>query len=225
MPIDVVVGGEFACFTRPEMKVERVSYDVMTPSAARGILEAIFWKPAIRYRVEAITPLKPVQFIQVRRSEVKKGVERIYKKDWQEGRELTGIDISDTSNTRVQRASLLLKDVAYRIQGDIELVRYGRGENRAKYYSQFERRVDRGQCYRRPYLGCREFSAWFREPTDDDVPVLGTRPLGRMLFDLEYEPEDGGPHRYDVTPHFFFAKVEDGVLHVPQEKYDGLFHA
>lgn len=221
-PLSVVVGGEFACFTRPEMKVERVSYDMMTPSAARGILESIFWKPAFHWCVQTITPLEPIQFIQLRRSEVKEKAAVPSKKDWKEGRPIRTINVDakekgrpNTPKTRVQRSTLALKDVAYRIEADIELVRYGKQEHPAKYRDQFRRRVERGQCYRRPYLGCREFAAWFRPPTDEDTPVLGDRPLGRMLFDIRYDPVNASNKHYEATPHFFYAELEEGVLHVP----------
>ena len=228
-PLQVVVGGKFACFTRPEMKVERVSYDVMTPSAARGILEAIFWKPAIRYRIQRITPLKPIQFLQLRRAEVKKKATRIYKADWKEGREVKTINVDATDKSkpnkptvRALRSTLALKDVAYLIEADIDLVRYGKNEHPAKYRDQFRRRVSRGQCYTRPYLGCREFSAWFK-PTGEEEPAEGTRPLGRMLFDIRYNAVNKDDNHYDATPHFFFAKLEDGVLHIPQNKYDEIY--
>jgi CRISPR-associated protein Cas5d len=231
-PLSVVVGSEFACFTRPEMKVERVSYDVMTPSAARGILESIFWKPAFHWRIQSITPLKPIQHVQLRRSEVKDEAVVPSKKTWKEGHPVRTIDVDakeksrpNTPKTRVLRTTLALKDVAYRIEANVELVRYGKKEHPAKYRDQFRRRVERGQCYRRPYLGCREFAAWFRPATEDDTPVLGDRPLGRMLFDIRYDPEDASSKHYNATPHFFHAELEDGVLHVPngEEGTDDLY--
>lgn len=225
-PLQVVVGSDFACFTRPELKVERVSYDVMTPSAARGVLESIFWKPAFRWRIQSITPLKPIQHIQLRRSEVKEKASVPTKKDWIEGRPIKTIDVDakqksrpNTPKTRALRTTLALKDVAYLIQADVHLVGYGKNEHPAKYRDQFRRRVNRGACFKRPYMGCREFAAWFRAPTEQDTPALGSRPLGRMLFDIEYAEVDATTQHYEATPHFFNASLEDGVLHVPQTLY------
>ena len=235
MNISVVAGGSFACFTRPEMKVERVSYEVMTPSAARGLLEAIFWKPAIAYRIQSITPLKPVRFTSLRRSEVKRKASVPGKTNWKQGKPVKPINVDEMEKSRpgvpavrTLRSTLALKDVAYRIEADFDLVRYGREEAaqhgregaKAKYRDQIRRRIARGQCYRRPYLGCREFAAWFRPPTDDDTPALGTQPLGRMLFDICFDPVDSAVKHYDATPHFFSAELEEGVLHVPQDLYE-----
>jgi CRISPR-associated protein Cas5d len=230
MSIEVVVGGAFACFTRPELKVERVSYDVMTPSAARGVLRSIFWKPAIAYRIVSITPLRPIQFVQLRRSEVEETAVVPTRKDWEQGRPVRTIDVDkkragrpNVDKTRALRSTLALKDVAYLIEADFELVRYGKSEHPAKYRDQIRRRIHRGQCYQRPYLGCREFAAWFRpKREEEDKPVLGTRPLGRMLFDIKFEPVREEVKHYEATPHFFFAKLEDGVLHVRDHYADFL---
>jgi len=225
-PLQVVVGSTFACFTRPEMKVERVSYDVMTPSAARGILESIFWKPAFMWRIQTITPLKPIQHIQLRRSEVKKKAVSPSKKDWMQGREVSTIDVDakeksrpNTPSVRALRSTLALKDVAYLIEANVHLVGYGKNEHPAKYRDQFRRRVSRGACFKRPYMGCREFAAWFRPPTDQDTPVLGDRPLGRMLFDIASDAVNAEPPHYEATPHFFHAALDDGVMHIPQAIY------
>lgn len=235
MSIRVVAGGDFACFTRPEMKVERVSYEVMTPSAARGVLEAIFWKPAIAYRIRSITPLKPVRFVPLRRSEVKSKASVPSKANWKNGTPVSTIDVDKKVKSdplkpaeRTLRSTLALKDAAYLIEADFDLVRYGReeaeqhgcGSAKAKYRDQIRRRIERGQCYRRPYLGCREFAAWFRPPTDNDTPALGSQPLGRMLFDIRFDPVDADVKHYDATPHFFSAELEEGVLHVPQDLYE-----
>jgi CRISPR-associated protein Cas5d len=235
MSFRVVAGGDFACFTRPEMKVERVSYEVMTPSAARGLLEAIFWKPAIAYRIQSITPLEPVRFVQLRRSEVKSKAGVPDKTNWKNGTPVSRIDVDamekgrpNVPAERTLRSTLALKDVAYLIEADFDLVRYGLGEAeehgehaaKAKYRDQIRRRINRGQCYRRPYLGCREFAAWFRPPEEGDTPALGTQPLGRMLFDIRFDPVDASVKDYDATPHFFSASLDGGVLHVPQEPYE-----
>ena len=236
MSIRVVAGGPFACFTRPEMKVERVSYEVMTPSAARGLLEAIFWKPAIAYRIQSITPLRPVRFTSLRRSEVKPKASVPSKANWKDGEPTNPIYVDQKKKikgsirptVRTLRSTLALKDVAYLIEADFDLVRYGLDEiekhgrrgARKKYFRQINDRIERGQCYRRPYLGCREFAAWFRPPTDDDKPALGTQPLGRMLFDIRFDTVDANVKHYDATPHFFSAELEEGVLQVPQELYE-----
>ncbi len=218
----IEVNGPFACFTRPEMRVERVSYDVITPSAGRGVFEAIFWKPAIRWQVKRIEVLAPIRWTSVRRNEV-------------------GSVMSDRGNgffveeQRQQRAGLFLRDVRYRLHAELRFippeerpaVRRGipegltpeeetadlrRDENPGKYNAIFERRARRGQCFNQPYLGCREFSCSFRyveNPEMECVPVDETRDLGFMLYDLDYSDPD------DPVPAFFRARLERGVLNVP----------
>lgn len=201
------VWGDYACFTRPEMKVERVSYDVMTPSAARGILEAILWKPAIRWEVTRIDVLRPVRWISVRRNEVGAVVStRNVTAAMQSGGAL-GMYVEEE---RQQRAGLFLRDVGYVIHARFHLTRRAGSEDTPdKFAKMFRRRVDRGQCFNQPYLGCREFAAFFA-PVDDDTPspVEDTRSLGWMLHDLEYEG-DG------AVPRFFHASLEEGTLRVP----------
>lgn len=214
------VRGEFACFTRPEMKVERVSYDIITPSAARGLFEAIFWKPAIRWQVRKVEVLNPIQWASVRRNEV--------------GAIMSGKDGLFVEDNRQQRAGLILKDVAYRLHADMVYIpprdrkeaapptpesltdqeehrQLGSDENPGKYHAIFERRVRKGQCFNYPYLGCREFSvASFRLAGDDiPAPIDESRDLGFMLYDLDFEAE-GGP-----APAFFRARLEKGVVLVP----------
>jgi CRISPR-associated protein Cas5d len=217
------VKGDFACFTRPEMKVERVSYDVITPSAARGIFEAIFWKPAIRWRVRTIEVLKPIKWISVRRNEVGQT----------SSDRSQGIFIEDA---RQQRAGLFLRDVAYRLHSELEFIspslrqdvkrpvpealqndwettELRKDENPGKYYGIFERRAQKGQCFNQPYLGCREFSCEFRlvdDHANEPAPISETRDLGFMLYDLNFEKSLKEP-----PPTFFRAKMENGVINVP----------
>ena len=204
------VAGPFACFTRPEMKVERVSYDVMTPSSARAIFEAILWKPAIRWRVHRIEVLKPIRWINLRRNEVSKVVSADnVKQAMKAGSGNLGLYIEDE---RQQRAGYFLRDVAYRIHADLHFV--AGNEPFAKYTEMFARRASKGQCVNQPYLGCREFSADFKL-VDGNVteshtaPIAETRELGWMLHDLDFT------HPSDPQPRFFNAKMVAGVVQVP----------
>lgn len=207
-PLVVKVWGDLACFTRPEMKVERVTYEVMTPSAARGVLEAILWKPEFRWRVLAIHVLKPIQRISILRNELKsKAAVRTVQAWARDG----GGYLADADRT--QRHTLALRDVAYRIEADVQLLPHAQGSHAAKYRDQFRRRVARGQCFQQPYLGCREFAAHFGEP-EDEPAIDVSEDLGRMLFDLAY-----GSDGDRIVPRFFQAHLEKGVLRVPQELY------
>lgn len=215
-PVEVYVWGKLACFTRPEMKVERVSYEVMTPSAARGVLEAIFWKPEFQWQIRAIRVLKPVRFYSLLRNEVNS------RATYSAGqRYLRSEDGYYAEEDRSQRHTLCLRDVAYSIAADV-LVRPGVQEDEAKYRDQFQRRVKRGQCHTMPYLGCREFSADFgpEMPVEKDAEE-GARvqdidaDLGRMLFDLDYASDGSGRGQ----PRFFSARLQRGVLHVPEQLY------
>lgn len=201
------VWGDYACFTRPEMKVERVSYDVMTPSAARGILEAVLWKPAIRWEVTRIDVLRPVRWISVRRNEVGAVVSIRNVTAAMQGGGALGMYVEDE---RQQRAGLFLRDVAYVVHARFHLTgRAGREDNPAKFADMFRRRAERGQCFNQPYLGCREFAAYFAPANGDSPAPSGeTRDLGWMLHDLEYE-------RGGAVPRFFRARLEGGVLNVP----------
>lgn len=203
------VSGPFACFTRPEMKVERVSYDVMTPSAARAIFEAILWKPQMRWRVSRIEVLKPIRWVNLRRNEVKEkiltgNVERAMK----EGKGQLHLNIEDE---RVQRAGYFLRDVTYRIHAELLLT--GKGSDPLiKYTEMFTRRASKGQCVNQPYLGCREFSADVRLVTADTPPVqpiADTRDLGWMLHDMDYT------HPSDPQPRFFRGQMNAGAIEVP----------
>jgi len=197
--VKVRVWGDLACFTRPEMKVERVTYPVMTPSAARGILEAIFWKPEFFWIIDSISVLKPIRYFSVVRNEIK---------DRQNP--LAQGYFADDPNSRTQRHTLGLRDVDYLISARIAL-RPNAGMSRSAYADRFIRRVKKGRCYHRPYLGCREFSAAFAPPAGTERPIKLSGALGPMLLDL-YAPDGAG----EPTPVFFEARLEDGVLYIPR---------
>ena len=203
------VSGPFACFTRPEMKVERVSYDVMTPSSARSIFEAILWKPAIRWRVHRIEVLKPIRWINLRRNEVSAVLStRNVQQAMAAGSGQLALYIEDE---RQQRAGYFLRDVAYRIHADLSLAP-GCKEPLMKYTEMFVRRANKGQCVNQPYLGCREFAAAFTLVAGDApiaAPIAETRDLGWMLHDLDFT------HPSDPQPRFFNAKLVAGVVEVP----------
>ena len=199
------VWGEFACFTRPEMKVERVSYDVMTPSAARGILEAVYWQHAIRWVVDKIHVMKPVVFTNVRRNEVggKIGLGEIRKAMG------TGAALSVfVEEARQQRAAMILRDVDYIIEAHYELTAE-EDDHPGRHQEVFLRRAAKGQCYHQPVFGCREFPANFAL-VDGEVPpsaLTGVRDLGWMLYDIDYGE--------GMRPMFFKPVMTDGVILVP----------
>jgi len=202
------VRGDYACFTRPEMKVERVSYDFITPSAARAVFEAILWKPEIRWRVERIEVLAPVRWISVRRNEVGAVVStRNVTSAMQSGSGQLGLYIEDE---RQQRAGLFLRDVAYRLHARMEAVKGEALHNPAKYAEMFSRRAAKGQCVNQPYLGCREFDARVRLVTSPDgepealAAVDGD--FGWMLYDMDFS------RPADPRPMFFRAQLARGVL-------------
>lgn len=203
------VAGPFACFTRPEMKVERVSYDVMTPSAARAVFESILWKPAIRWQVRRIEVLRPIRFINLRRNEVSAVLStRNVQQAMNAGSGQLALYIEDE---RQQRAGYFLRDVVYRIHADLALAS-GCTEPLMKYTEMFARRARKGQCVNQPYLGCREFAAQFRLVEADEAlaPALAeTRTLGWMLHDLDFRNSS------DPQPRFFNAQMVDGVVDVP----------
>lgn len=196
------VWGRNACFTRPEMKVERVSYDVMTPSAARGILEAILWKPAIRWKVTQIDVLRPIKWESVRRNEV-------------------GAVMSPRANglfieeQRQQRAGLFLRDVAYTIHAYLEITdKAGSEDNIVKFQEMFLRRAEKGQCFHRPYLGCREFAADFEvfangKPLPEPISV--SQDLGWMLYDMDFSGKE-------PIPRFFRAKLDSGQMVIDEKE-------
>lgn len=226
------VSGAYACFTRPEMKVERVSYDVVTPSAARAIYSAILWKPAIHWRITRIDVLNPIRFTSVRRNEVGRVASPV---------NANGFYVEDE---RQQRAGLILRDVRYRLyaefdyippdkrvktrnplpgflrDADVDVAQHPRGdESEAKYAAMFARRAEKGQCFFQPYLGCREFSCDFRriqdpgaEPVAIHESLRGERDLGWMLYDMDYSDEN------NPQPLFFRAILHDGSLRVPAQE-------
>jgi CRISPR-associated protein Cas5d len=221
------VWGDYASFNRPEMKVERVSYDLITPSAARGILEAIYWKPQMRWVVDEIHVLKPIRFTQIRRNEVAgkipvKGSSGVAAAMKAQGGHL-GIQIS---SARQQRAAMILRDVHYGIRAHVEVL--DAGENQvpeAKHLEMFKRRASRGQHFHHPYLGNREFPAYFRlaetlpEPPEE---LRAVTEVGWMLHDIVYTEDPRGcivessaGRRLNAEPRFFRARLENGVVRVP----------
>lgn len=205
-PLEVKVWGDIACFTRPEMKVERVSYPAMTPSAARGVLEAVFWKPEFDWEVEEIAVLKPIRYFSILRNEINSRQTAQTAQGWQ--RNGGGYYASED---RAQRHTLALRDVAYIIKAQ-PVVKAGVYENPAKFRDQFRRRVASGRCFATPYLGCREFSAWFAEPEGSETAMEINEDLGNMLLRMEYNPETPG----HATPQFFHARLERGVMRIPR---------
>lgn len=196
-PVVVQVRGEAALFSRPELKVERVTYPVMTPTAARGVLEAIFWKPQMSYRIVAIEVLKPIRQFTVRRNETHQVAS------------LSGAlrgERVDTASARDQRNAVCLRDVAYRIHAHVK-VAPDANKNAAAYRAQFRRRVTRGACFQQPFLGTREFSADFGDP--DDTPAIDrTEDLGVMLHTIHFGPP--------VRMEWFTAQLNSGVLRIPE---------
>ena len=213
------VWGERACFTRPEMKVERVSYDVMTPSAARGILEAVHWKPAIRWVVDRIHVLRPIRFQSFRRNEVGAKASAATAGTAMRARNTAGLGLVVEEN-RQQRATLLLVDVAYVIEAHFELTARADDDSEAKHLAMFNRRAVGGQCFHQPCFGVREFPAAFvllppGSPVPDSTLPAERRDqdLGWMLHDIDF---DG-----DRTSRFFRARLQGGVLDVAACLADG----
>ncbi len=208
--IKLRVSGRHACFTRPEMKVERVSYDVMTPSAARGILEAIHWKPAIRWVIDRIHVLRPIRFQSIRRNEVGHKASARNIKTAMNRESLDGLHLL-VDEDRQQRAATVLVDVDYIIEAHFEMTgKAGPDDNEGKHLDIFNRRAARGQCFHQPCLGTREFDARF-ELIAPDAPlpraITESRDLGFMLWDID--------HGADPAALFFRAALKDGVLDVP----------
>lgn len=208
--VRVKVFGDFALFTRPEGKVERVSYPMMTPSAARGVLEAILWKPEFKYKVRKIAALKEPKFHSIVRNEVSKKAS-INKKI------MMSISGVFTDDMRQLRHALVLKEVAYIIEADIFL-KPDTKDRVEKYEAIFNRRVSKGQCFHRPYLGTREFSAHFEAVDGTERPVDWTDSIGPMFFDFRY-PEKGSM----TIPYFFQADVKKGVMEVPDYLYEEVY--
>ena len=210
--IRVLVEGPWACFTRPEMKAERVSYDVITPSAARGILEAIHWKPAILWVIDRIHVLKPIRFQSFRRNEVGAKASSAMAARAMRSGNLAGLGL-DVASERQQRATTLLIDVAYVIEAHFEMTASAGDDTPAKHLAMFNRRAEAGQCFHRPCLGAREFSADFTLippgatlPQHALPPDQANRDLGWMLHDIDFVN--------DHTSRFFRARLVDGVLDV-----------
>lgn len=211
MSIKVEVWGDYALFTRPEMKVERVSYDVMTPSAARGLIEAIYWHPGMRWHIDRIHVCAPIRFTNLRRNEVKSTASaRAARTVMERGK---GALYLSTSEDIQQRAALLLREVHYVIEAHFEMTeKAAPGDNPGKFQDIVRRRIQKGQFYHQPCFGCREFPAQFR--LWEGVPpcpaeLKGERDLGWMLYDMDYtDPEN-------ITPLFFRGILRDGVLEVP----------
>jgi len=207
------VSGDYACFTRPEMKVERVSYDVITPSAARAIFEAVFWKPSIRWQITRIEVLKPINWISVRRNEVG----RVFSMPT--AKQVNGTSLEPmgfyVEDERQQRAGLFLRDVKYRLHADLIFDQNKDPDSDyGKYAAMFERRARKGQCFNQPYLGTREFSCAFRlidaeKLKIEQSAIAEDRTLGWMLYDLDYSD------RNNPNPKFFNASMRQGVVDVP----------
>ena len=205
MSIRIEVWGNYACFSRPEMKTERVSYDVMTPSAARGLVEAIYWHPGLRYHIDKIYLLAPIRFTNICRNEVKSTLLASAALSAAKGGRLPALY---TSQDIQQRAALVLQDVHYVIECHFDLTeRAAPGDNAGKFQDILRRRLTRGQCYHTPYFGCREFPASFREWPGGTVPTVPlTQDLGWTLYDLDYKDPQ------NIQPQFFRARLVNGVL-------------
>ena len=220
----IEVWGDFALFTRPEMKVERVSYPAITPSACRAIYEAILWKPAIEWQIKRVEILSPIKWLSVRRNEVGTKLSTRNAQSMMNGKGKNDYVIIIDDN-RQQRASLLLKDVRYRIYADFIMTdKAGKADNRVKFVQMFERRAKKGQCFYQPYLGCREFSAHFEyieldknnQPLfegseNNTMPIAENQDMGYMLYDLDFSTID------DPQPMFFHAQMKDGVISIPDK--------
>lgn len=228
--VKLLVWGDYASFNRPEMKVERHSYDVMTPSAARGILEAIHWKPGFRWVVDEIHVLAPVRFTSVRRNEISATIPLVEPRKAMRGQPAKiGINVTDY---RQQRAGIILRDVKYGIVAHIEVITPDSDElgipltaPAAKHIEMFKRRATKGQFFHQPYFGNREFPVSFE--LVESFPAIpeelnGIRPLGMMLHDIDFKPDKEGDivdsnsgERITATSHFFAAVLENGVINVP----------
>lgn len=206
MSIKIEVWGKDACFSRPEMKTERVSYDVITPSAARGIVEAIYWHPGLTWQIDRIYVLNPIQFTNLRRNEVKSKVLASNALQLANGKAMQSCIV--TAKDIQQRAAMMLKDVRYVIEAHFVMTdQAAASDNPGKFQDIIKRRLRRGQCYTQPYLGCRECTAHFRMWEGETVPTIAqTRDLGWMLYDMNYaDPAD-------IRPMFFRAQMIEGVI-------------
>jgi CRISPR-associated protein Cas5d len=214
--IQLKVWGDYACFTRPEMKVERVSYDVITPSSARGILEAIHWKPAIRWIIDTIHVIRPIRFDNIRRNEVANKISKPNPATVMQTQKRLYY-LVDLGDNRQQRASTVLRDVEYIIEAHFELTeKAGAEDNEAKHIAMFKRRARKGQFFHQPCLGCREFPAYFEliEDKEDVLPVScydgEEKDLGYMLLDIDFAN--------NMTPMFFKAVMKNGIISPPHPR-------
>lgn len=206
MAIKVEVWGDYACFSRPEMKTERVSYDVMTPSAARGLLESLFWHPGLKWVIDKIYVLSPIRMTNIKRNEVKAKISATNVRSAMTGGR-TALYLS-TSDEIQQRSALVLQDVHYVISAHFEMTENAaESDNPGKFQDIIKRRLRKGQCYHQPCFGCREFPARFREWQGDEIPAIDeTRDLGYMLWDMDYSDKS------DIRPQFFRARLVKGVI-------------
>ena len=204
--IQLEVWGPYALFSRPELKVERYSYDVLTPSAARGIVEAVYFHPGLKWHIDRIYVLNPIRFVSVRRNEV---ASKISGRNVRQAAQGGGQPLYlATPQEIVQRASLLLQDVHYVIEAHFDMTdKAAPSDNPGKFQDIVKRRMERGQCYHTPYFGCREFPAFFQRWTGGSIPTIDeSRDLGLMLYDFDYsDPQN-------ITPTYFHAQLEHGVL-------------
>lgn len=206
MSMRIEVWGRYACFSRPEMKTERVSYDIITPSAARGLVEAIYWHPGMKYTIDRIYLLSPIKFTNVRRNEVKSTLLASTVLSAVKGGEAP---VLYTSSDIQQRAAMILQDVHYVIECHFDMTaKAAAGDNPGKFQDILRRRLNKGQCYHTPCFGCREFPANFREwPKDCPIPTVDvTQDLGYMLYDMDYsDPEN-------IRAQFFRAVLTHGIM-------------
>ena len=218
MSISLEVWGDYACFSRPEMKVERVSYDVITPSAARGLIEAIFWHPGMRWVIDRIQVCSPIRFTNIRRNEVKDVISaRNVRTVMEKG---AGELFLATPDSIQQRAAMILKDVRYILDAHFELTdKAAPGDNAGKFQEMTRRRIEKGQFYHQPCFGTREFPAHF-QPCGERPPcpeeLKGEKDLGWMLLDMDHSDPA------DIRPIFFRAVMQDGVILTPDPRREGV---
>ena len=211
MSIKLEVWGDYALFSRGELSVERVTYDVITPSAARGILEAIFWHPGMCWKIDKIYLLSPIRFTNIRRNEVKAKITASKVRSVMNGADGKDLYIN-TKEEIQQRASMVLKDVHYVIEAHFDMTEKAHeGDNPGKFQDIIKRRINKGQCYHMPYFGCREFPVNFRLYDFPTVPTIAeSKDLGFMLYDMDYSDLE------NIKPMFFRAIMENGVIDLTQ---------
>lgn len=197
----ILIWGKYACFTRPELKVERMSYDIITPSAARGICEAIYWHPGMKYVIDEIDLMSPIKFTNIKRNEVNS---KIALRQIKNGKNR----FLYTSKDRTQKMSTILKDVKYCIHLHVEMIeKVHESDNPAKFAEMFKRRAGKGQCYTQPYLGCREFAANVKYIEGEEItPYPINKDLGLMLYDLDYT------NLKEIKPTYYKAVLKNGII-------------